>query len=75
MRDPIRVAIQELLDSYGDGWAISDYVVVMGLERVGADGELETMPWWHTPPRQAQWVTDGLIVALDDMRNADVEQD
>lgn len=69
MSDPIRAAIQQLLDDYGDGWTVSDFVVVMGLERVTRDGELETMPWWCAPPQQAEWVTDGLIIALDDMRN------
>lgn len=75
MSDPVRDALQQILDGCGDGWALSDYVVVMGLERVGSDGELETMPWWMAPARQASWVTDGLIVALDDMRHTQVEQD
>lgn len=75
MNDPVRAAIQQVLDSHEDGWALSDYVVVMGLERVGSDGELETMPWWMVPARQASWVTDGLIVALDQMRSTTVEQD
>lgn len=72
--DPIRTAIQQVLDAYGDGWTIADFVVVMGLERVSSTGELETMPWWCAPPQQAEWVTDGPIVALDDMRNQ-VEMD
>lgn len=70
MTDPLRAAIQQLLDDHGDGWAVADYIVVMGLERVGSDGELETMPWWTAPHSQASWVTDGLIVALDDMRSS-----
>ncbi|WP_044109866.1 hypothetical protein [Mycobacterium canetti] len=66
--DPIRAAIQQLLDDYGDGWTLADYVVAMGLECVTADGTIETTPWWHAPPQQAEWVTDGLLVALTEMR-------
>jgi hypothetical protein len=73
--DPLRSAIQQMLDACGDGWTVADYLCVIGLERVGADGELETMPWWMAPDRQASWVTDGLIVALDDMRRNSVEAD
>jgi hypothetical protein len=72
--DPLRAAIQQTLDILGDGWTLASYVCVMGLERVGGDGTLETIPWWTTPAGQAQWVTDGLIIALDDMR-CTVEQD
>jgi hypothetical protein len=67
--DPIKTAIQTVLDQHGDGWTCSDFVVAIGLERVDSDGELETMPWWYAPKAQAEWVTDGLIIALDSMRN------
>lgn len=73
MSDPVRAALQAVIDTHGDGWTVSDYVVTMGLERLEA-GELETTPWWYAPPTQAEWVTDGLIMALEDMR-AEVEAD
>jgi hypothetical protein len=73
--DPVRAALQQILDACGDGWTVADYCVVMGLERVNSDGEIETTPWWTAPTQQATWITDGLIIALDRMHAAAVEQD
>jgi hypothetical protein len=73
MSDPVREAIQTILDACGDGWTLDSYCVVMGLERVNSAGEIETTPWWTAPSSQAEWVTDGLIIALDRMHGARVE--
>ena len=56
----IRVAIQALLDSLGDGWGLAQHVIIMGIERV-VDGEIEATSWYWTPPSQPDWMTDGLI--------------
>lgn len=56
----IRAAIQALLDSSGDGWALAQHVIIMGIERV-VDGEIEATSWYWAPPAQPEWMTDGLI--------------
>jgi len=66
--DPIRAGIQHALDSIGDGWNAAHYVVCLGLERVTSDGELETCPFWFAPPEQADYITDGLLMAVEDAR-------
>lgn len=72
----IAAAIQSLLDREGDGWHLRDWVVVVGLERINAAGEVETTPWMSAPVSQPDWVTDGLIAAGEDMRaNAEIDDD
>ncbi len=66
--DPIREAIQEFLeDALGDDWHVSHYVVAIGLDKI-ANGELQTSHWWYAPDSQADYVTTGLLVAVDEMR-------
>lgn len=71
----IREAIQAALDSYGDGWQVAQFVVALGLERVNADGELESSPWIWVPPGQPDWMTDGLLEAAVEMRHSDIDAD
>ena len=77
MTDPIRDAIQRLLlDAAGDGWSATQYVIVMGLEKINPDGSLETTAWHHSPKSQPDWQTAGLLDhALDVLRHADDEDD
>lgn len=58
-------ALQLLLDDAGDGWTLSAYVVVMGLERVLPDGSIESIPWSYAAPNQPCWTTTGLLDELD----------
>lgn len=67
--DEIRAAIQAWLDAQGDGWSVSQCVVVMGLERVADDG-VESTPWLWTPAGQPEWMTDGLLMAAEVMRES-----
>lgn len=57
-------ALQLLLDEAGDGWTLSAYVVVMGLEKVNDDGSIESTPWHHAAPNQPCWTTTGLLDQL-----------
>lgn len=68
--DNLFQAIQQLLDSYGDGWIVGHVVLALGLERVGPDGEIESSPWLWCPPHQPDWQTDGLLEAAIEMRCA-----
>lgn len=52
MDDPIRAAIQAVLDACGDGYSVTEYVVGMWIERP-VDGELECIPWLLAPPHQS----------------------
>jgi len=45
----------------------------MGLERVTADGELESSPWIWAPGQQPDWQTDGLLDAAMEMRHSVID--
>jgi hypothetical protein len=69
----IRDAVQALLDEHGDGWTVTQHVVVMGLERV-FDGRIEATAWVWAPPSQPDWMTAGLLdagIALHDAADED----
>lgn len=67
----LRAAIQALLDAEPDGnWMLTHYVVAMGIERMNSDGKIESAAWMASPEDQADYITDGLIAAADDMRAA-----
>ncbi len=68
--DHLRVALQYLLDCEGDGWQLSHYAIVLGLERMGGDGRVASTVWVTSPVDQADYVTDGLLSAAEDMRAA-----
>ena len=81
MSDPlerIRDAIQAIVNEEGqsEGWALGQFVVVMGLERINAEGNVEATSWFWTPPNQADWMTIGLLEAGIEMRAcADIDDD
>lgn len=64
----IRAAVQALLDEHGDGWELGQIVIAMGLERVTADGRLESSAWVWAPAEQADWMTTGLLDEAQDLR-------
>ena len=75
--DKIRAALQELADA-GDseGWSVSQFVIVMGLERISCDGGIEATAWYWAPADQADWMNGGLLEAAMDMRAcADITDD
>ncbi len=63
----IREAIQTLLDEHGDGWTLTQLVLVMGLERVH-DGRIESTAWYWSPPDQPDWMTTGLLDSAMEIR-------
>lgn len=65
--DRVRKALQELLDAEGDGWHMSHFVVILGLEKFEA-ADIITSSWLTVPAAQADYVTDGLISAAADIR-------
>ena len=64
--DDLRQAIQQLLDSYGDGWPWGSFVLSLGLQRVSPDGELESSPWStrHRATRLADRRATGAAIDL-----------
>lgn len=56
----VREALQTILDAHGDGYQLAEHVVVMGLERVSADG-IESTVWYWTPAGQPEWKSAGLL--------------
>lgn len=74
--DNIRAAIQAMLDQLGDGWQVGQHVIAMSLERITADGVIETTAWYWSPPGQPDWMTTGLLeaaVELDTQANTDTD--
>ena len=66
----VRHYLQKMLNNAGDGWHLAQHVVCMGLERVTSDGALECTAWVWSPPDQADWMSDGLLQACIDLRQA-----
>lgn len=74
--DRLRAALQNLLDHEGDGWQLSHYTVILGLERMDSAGALSSTTWMVVPTDQPDYITDGLVSTAWDMRaNADIEDD
>ena len=73
--DPFKKLLTELLSKGGDdGWMPSHYVVCVGIERMVAGGRVETATYWVCPDEQAEYVSDGLMEAVQQQRNnAEVE--
>jgi len=66
--DNIRAALQKLVNEDAEGWAVAQFVVVMGLERIAEDGSIEGTAWYWQPADQADWITGGLLDAAQDIR-------
>ena len=74
--DEIKVAIQAFLDREGEGWAVSQWVVAMGLERMDSDGNVESLAWYCAPKDQADWHTKGLLQNASELHEtADIDDD
>lgn len=72
--DRIRQAIQAVIDADESGWTVSQWVTVMGLERILSDGSMEACSWYLAPPDQADWMNAGLLEAGLELRaGADLE--
>lgn len=72
LRDAIQAVINELDDDRG--WNVSQFVISMGLERVNADGQVESCSWHWAPPEQPDWQIIGLLLAaVDDHNAAEIE--
>lgn len=72
----IRAALQKLINADGEGWQVSDFVIAVGLQRLQADGTLDSTPWVWAPPNQPEWHTDGLLRAAQELRDdAEIDED
>ena len=73
--DKLRAAIQAVLDDE-EGWLLTHYVVIMGCNRMNPDGRVTSTAWMCSPDDQADYITQGLLAAADEMQaNADIEED
>ena len=75
--DRLRAALQSLLDSDDpDGWLLTHYVIIMGCNKMTADGKVTNTAWMVAPDGQADYITQGLMAAADEMQaNAEIEDD
>ena len=75
-QNALREQLQALLNDAGDGWQLSHYVAVLGLNRITSDGAVENCVWVLSPHEQPDYVTDGLLWSGEEMRAAaDVDDD
>lgn len=66
--DAVRDAIQSrILDAAGDGWTLGQYVICMGLQRINADGSVDSTAWYWAPNGQPDWQSLGLLECAQDM--------
>jgi len=61
LAEGVRTALQAILEAEGDGYQVSQFVVVMGLERFTSAGQIESTAWTWAPDWQPAWMTDGLL--------------
>lgn len=74
--DGLREALQALLDAEGDGWHVSHYVVVLGIERMNADsGQVDSGVWTAAPVDQADYVATGLLETAQIYRSMTADAD
>ncbi len=66
--DKLRQALQDVLNQCGDGYMLAHYVIVMGIQRMDGDGRVVSSSWVAAPEDQADYVTDGLLAAAEEMR-------
>ena len=66
--DEVRAVLQRLINEDNEGWTVGQIVVVMALERINADGTVDSTPWYWAPANQADWMTGGLLEAAHDLR-------
>lgn len=62
MADPIGNAIESCTQ---DGWTVVHYVAAAGVQRITADGKVETGMVFFTAQDQPRYVTEGLLLAAD----------
>lgn len=72
--DPIKDAIQKVLDTHGDGWAVAQFVVGMGLERI-VDDQVEAVPWIYAPMGQPDWMTEKLIEMAEVLHHDTIDEE
>lgn len=75
--DRLREALQYLLDCQPDkGWQLSYYCVVMGIQRIDAEGRITNASWLSVPTDQPDYVTTGLLADAEEIRaGADIIDD
>ena len=69
LRDAIQAVMDEL-DEERDGWQVGQFLICMALERMDADGRIESCAWHWAPPEQPEWQNIGLLLAAVENNNA-----
>ena len=75
MSDPVLNGIQTRLDELDEGWAVSDYVLIVGAQRIGIEGAVEQFLWLFTAPDQPGYTTTGLLCAADEILSKDITEE
>jgi hypothetical protein len=70
MAEPILAGLQTAIDRdvNGAGWTVAHYAAVVGLQRLTADGQIETTIALYYADGQADYTTEGLLVQGDRLR-------
>ena len=70
MSDHILHGLQEAVndDAAGMGWTIANYAAVVGLQRINAEGQIETTVGLYYQDGQPDYTTEGLLIQGDRLR-------
>lgn len=68
--DALLNAVQAAIDADGEGWRVAHYVLVVGLESLGADG-MTTSAAVYFRPGQPDYITAGLLATAVDLAEED----
>lgn len=72
----LRQVIQRILDGEQEGWQLTHYVLVVGVEQMDSAGAVASTAWVTAPEHQADYITDGLIYQAQTMRwEAEIDDD
>jgi hypothetical protein len=65
--------IQAALNAEHPGWNVNHFVCMIGAERVNSDGDVEGCTALFVADGQADYITTGLLCAVDELRYCEDE--
>lgn len=66
--------IQAALNADHPGWHVNHFVCLIGAERVNGEGDVEACTALFVADGQADYITTGLLCAVDELRYCEDEE-
>ena len=61
MSETVKSSLQRVIDQIDGSWSVAHYIAVVGLQRIGSEGQIETCAFITHPEDQASYINEGLI--------------